>query len=313
MKKISKSGTKITASSLSKIFFIFCALDVLFFISLVGWNYPNDVNLDSIFSSILFGVITFIAGLTFLFLSISSNRKSHELKTKDTFKVNSSKDKTPHKFLTILLVLAILFMTALYVRAERLEREKRNIDFKSKTNPTPTLVNRLSETENKIPTKSPEKTIGFIKPKDEEPWGVAKQLDEVTWSMKVGQDERIATAQEIFEALNIYRESYGRGRLVWDEKLAEFARERANYFNSIESTDKHAGFKACTQNKECFSKFGRSSLGENSCYGYKLLGVHLIEWVFAGDEPHNENQLSPGWIYVGIGVDGLGVDIIFGI
>ena len=84
------------------------------------------------------------------------------------------------------------------------------------------------------------------------------------------------------------------------------------FFYLAKNTDKHTGFKACMEKEECASKLGRDYLGENSAYGYKLYGVHLIEWIFAGDEPHNSNQLNTRWIYVGVGVKGLGVDIIFG-
>lgn len=190
--------------------------------------------------------------------------------------------------------------------------EKRIEPPKSQTQPEKNLVN-----ENKPITVITPKVIIIPKatptPKNEETWGVAKQIDSVTWTMKVGQDERMATPQEIFEALNAYRVSHGKGRLVWDQKLANFANERAVVFNQIKNTDKHAGFKACVENAECISKLGHNSLGENSSYGYKLLGVHLIEWIFAGDEPHNSNQLSSDWIYAGVGVNGLGVNIIFGI
>jgi hypothetical protein len=53
-------------------------------------------------------------------------------------------------------------------------------------------------------------------------------------------------------------------------------------------------------------------LGENSGYGSKLIGVHLIEWVYAADPAHNANQLDKQWSHVGIGIEGLGVVFIFG-
>jgi hypothetical protein len=40
--------------------------------------------------------------------------------------------------------------------------------------------------------------------------------------------------------------------------------------------------------------------------------VHLIEWVYAGDKPHNDNQLSSKWSAVGIGISGSATDLVFG-
>ncbi|MCS6956594.1 MAG: CAP domain-containing protein, partial [Patescibacteria group bacterium] len=143
-------------------------------------------------------------------------------------------------------------------------------------------------------------------------WGVAKQISEKTWTMKVGFDQKMATPQEIFNALNVYRERHGRNSLQWDERLANFALERAKYFTQIGRLDEHKGFEEYVNNIDNLKKLGFWRVGENSSYGYRLEGVHLIEWVFAGDEPHNNNQLDPEWTHVGIGVDGYQVDIIFG-
>lgn len=149
-------------------------------------------------------------------------------------------------------------------------------------------------------------------PTDSGPWGVAKQIDAVTWTMKVGEDERIGTPQEIYQALNEYRNAHGSPRLEWDPTLATYATERATYLNSIKTTDQHKGFKDYVSDENNVRHLGFWSLGENSGYGHKLLGVHLIEWVYAGDPGHNENQLSKSWSHVGIGVTGLGVAFIFG-
>ncbi len=143
-------------------------------------------------------------------------------------------------------------------------------------------------------------------------WGIAKQISEKTWTIKVGFDPKMANAKEIFEALNNYRETHGRNKLQWDERLANFALTRAKYFTKIGSLDEHKGFKEYVNNIENLKKLGFMKLGENSSYGYRLEAVHLIEWVFAADKPHDENQLSPEWTHVGIGVDRYQVDIIFG-
>jgi uncharacterized protein YkwD len=165
--------------------------------------------------------------------------------------------------------------------------------------PSPTVV---------IPTKKPT-AIPTI---DNEPWGVAKQVNEVTWTMKVGEDEKMATAKEIFDALNEYRKVNGSQVLTWDEKLGNYAQSRAKYLNSIKNVDKHEGFNKFVEEDGGFEKLGFTMLGENISYGYKLNGVHTIEWMYAGDKPHNDNQLDNRWNFVGIGVDGLATCLIFG-
>lgn len=147
---------------------------------------------------------------------------------------------------------------------------------------------------------------------DNEPWGVARQIDDVTWTMKVGEDERMATAREIWDALNQYRQTHGSQVLNWDSKLSDYAQSRAKYLNSLKNVDKHEGFSNFVNNEDGFNKLGFTMLGENISYGYRLNGVHIIEWMYAGDKPHNDNQLDNRWNYVGIGVDGLATCLIFG-
>lgn len=147
---------------------------------------------------------------------------------------------------------------------------------------------------------------------DNEPWGVAKQIDEVTWTMKIGEDKTMATTKEILTALNEYRQVHGSQVLNWDEKLGNYAMDRAKYLNGIKSVDQHKGFNDFMENQNGFDKLGFTALGENISYGYRLNGVHIIEWMYAGDEPHNKNQLDNRWNFVGIGVDGLATCLIFG-
>ncbi|EKE15316.1 MAG: hypothetical protein ACD_12C00075G0001 [uncultured bacterium] len=164
-----------------------------------------------------------------------------------------------------------------------------------------------------IPTKPPinQSVISQIIDGNQE-WGKAKQISEYSWIMKVGLDDRMATAKEIFEALNIYRQTNGSGALTWDEGLALYALQRAQDFSNLGRLDSHEGFKNYVNNIDNLKKLNFWSVGENSSYGYKLHGVHLIEWVYAGDKPHNDNQLNPKWTHIGIGVDGNQTDLIFG-
>lgn len=142
-------------------------------------------------------------------------------------------------------------------------------------------------------------------------WGEAKKIDTHTYTMRLTPDSTMGTPQEILTALNAYRQLHGKGILAWDDKLAGFANTRAEYFSQRNNLDSHAGFLGYLNNQDGFRKLGFTSVGENSSIGFTLQAVHLIEWVYAGDAEHNNNQLNNDWHYVGIGVNGNATDLIF--
>ena len=209
-----------------------------------------------------------------------------------------------------ILGIGILIIIGLYKNLDRF-REIIDPDVKQITKIAPTPTEKIKKIV--VPVKEIEKKTVLPTPTiDDGPWGVAKQIDEVTWVMKVGEDQKMATVREIFEALNEYRKVNGSQVLTWDEKLVNYAQTRAEYLDEIKSVDKHEGFKNYLENEGGFDKLGFTSLGENISYGYRLNGVHTIEWMYAADKPHNDNQLDNRWNYVGIGVDGLATCLIFG-
>jgi uncharacterized protein YkwD len=221
------------------------------------------------------------------------------------------------KFRWLVLLLEMIIIVYLLIN---LEQFKKIIDPKvtllteeTEILPTP----EVTQGEDVLISQKKEKPKNIIltptlKPTDSEPWGVSKQIGEYTWTIKVGEDEKIATPKEILEALNEYRKVQGSQILTWDEKLANYAQERSVYLNKIKSVDQHEGFNDFLKNQDGFNKLGFTALGENISYGYKLNGVHIIEWMYAGDKPHNDNQLNNRWDHVGIGVDGLATCLIFG-
>ncbi len=180
--------------------------------------------------------------------------------------------------------------------------------------PSPTSLSVELPEESIVATlaPSPKPAVKKTQPADTRPWGVAQQIDDVTWTMKIGEDERMATPQETLQALNAYRERHSAGPLTWDDRLASFASDRAKHLNFIKTTDKHKGFIEYVESEDNVRALGFWSLGENSGYGYKLIGVHQIEWIYASDEGHNKNQLNTAWSHVGIGIQGLAVVFIFG-
>ena len=129
--------------------------------------------------------------------------------------------------------------------------------------------------------------------------------------MKIKPDPQMATPQDIFQALNEYRRTYGSSVLTWNTKLADYAQSRAKFFVANKGLDSHQGFNNYLTNDNGFDQLGFTALGENASYGYRLNGVHLIEWIYAGDEPHDQNQKDNRWAYVGIGVNGTASCLIF--
>lgn len=182
--------------------------------------------------------------------------------------------------------------------------------------PPPSLISstipEISPTITITLTPAPTKVKIKVTPTDDpSPWGVAKQIDEHTWTMKIGEDPTMATPTEILSALNAYRPRYGAQILTLDPKLTAYAQTRVDYFNEIRNIDAHAGFTNFLENENGYSKLGFTYLGENISIGYRLNGVHLIEWLYAGDEPHNKNQLDTKWDHVGIAVKGTATCLIF--
>lgn len=196
-------------------------------------------------------------------------------------------------------------------RSDRDRGVLKKITTFSPANITPT-PSEISITPTEIRNLKSEISITPTSVGDTAPWGVAVQIGEHTWTMKVGEDSTMATANEILKAVNDYRQKFGSQILTLDNKLTSYAQSRADFFYSIDKLDSHAGFINFLDNEDGFNKLGFSQLGENSSIGYQLNGVHLIEWVYAGDEAHNKNQLNTSWDHVGIGVKGTATCLIFG-
>ena len=220
------------------------------------------------------------------------------------------------KVWTILLfifVFEIIFFIYFVLKSKNISKNEIivvNIPKIEFQNPPPTATPTIKI--GITPTVIPKKIVTVAQIKDNTPWGVSQQVDEHTWTIRVGEDEKSATADEILKALNEYRQIHGSQILSVDEKLQKYANERAVFLNKLKTVDQHKGFVDFLENQDGFNKLGFTALGENISFGYKLNGVHVIEWMYAGDKPHDDNQLDSKWNYVGIGVDGLATCLIFG-
>lgn len=147
-----------------------------------------------------------------------------------------------------------------------------------------------------------------------EKWGIAEKVTgtQYGWSMKIENDFTMGTAQDIFFALNSYRLKKSREKLNWNESLANFAQQRAQFLTEKGGVDDHKGFREYIRNEDYRKTLGFSRVGENTSCGYRMTGIHMIEWIFAGDSPHDDNQLSERWSTVGVGVSGTCVSLVFG-
>lgn len=143
---------------------------------------------------------------------------------------------------------------------------------------------------------------------DNTDWGKTTQTGPHSYTTKVTNDSAMATPQEIFQALNNYRQVHGAAPLQWNDTLASYAQVRVSQC----PTDVHAGLDDYLRNHNGKQELGFGAIGENCAWGYTLSGVHLIEWIYAGDEDHNSVQLDTEFQYVGIAVSGTNNEILFG-
>jgi hypothetical protein len=164
--------------------------------------------------------------------------------------------------------------------------------------PTKTIITPIFTPKPTFPKPKPTYTPKPTAVGDTTPWGVSRQINSDTYTFKIAPDAHMGTPSEILAVLNSYR--------------VRFGQSRADYLASIRKTDGHAGFMDYLNNQDGYNKLGFTWLGENISWGFRLEAVHLIEWMYASDTLHNDNQLNNRWNYVGIGVNGTATSIIFG-
>lgn len=235
-----------------------------------------------------------------------------------TSKKHTSTYKSHYQF-RILSLLSVILLSVIfgYVTPETRGEGYQSAEVKSaQTSQRDTSVAYVDEnitdvrsmpTSTPLPTQTPTPM-----PLPEKKYDKSRQIGEYTWTIDVPDEEKSGSAREVLEALNAYRQKHGRGALTLDGQLSGYAQSRADSFASNSKTDSHSGFLDYINNQDGFTKLGFMKLGENSSYGYKVSGTTLIESVYAGDSPHDTNQLSSDWTHVGVGVNGLATNLIFG-
>lgn len=139
------------------------------------------------------------------------------------------------------------------------------------------------------------------------------QTEDTTKTIEnVENDNSMATANEIFNALNNYRNEKGIGSLSWDDTLANFAQGRVNTFATLGNLDGHAGFRSFMDNNG-FEVSGFNGLGENSAQlSGPMGGDKIIREIYGASSSHNTSQLDPAWTHAGVSINGIYVNINFG-
>lgn len=181
----------------------------------------------------------------------------------------------------------------------------------STPSPTPTVTSTkaLNPTVAISPTTQQKQT----QPASPTSQYTAEQIGETTFRIKnVKNDSSMASAQDVFNALNAYRQSRGVGQLSWDGALSDLAQSRVSTFASRGDLDSHVGFSDFMNNGG-FSKAGFNGLGENSArLSGPMSGDRIIREIFGADAPHDTNQLNPEWTHAAVAMNGNFVNVNFG-
>lgn len=183
---------------------------------------------------------------------------------------------------------------------------------KSLPTPTPNPTDTPTPIPTNTPTPKPQPTATLTPTNTPKNYSAEKISDTTYKVHNVANDSSMASAQDIFNALNTYRAAHGVGGLSWDSKLADLASSRANTFASRGSLDGHAGFRDFMNNGG-FDKAGFNGLGENSAFlSGPMNGDRIIREIFGADGDHDGNQLNGAWTHAAVGVNGNAINVNFG-
>ena len=122
-------------------------------------------------------------------------------------------------------------------------------------------------------------------------------------------DERMATADELFIAINQYRASHSLPQLQKHQTLCNIAQTRANQFLELGKLDNHEGFKPLAESQKDFDNMSEIIQGGVQ----PNLAVHVVEWGWGRSlTGHREAMLEPKWSSGCGGVAGYFSVFIFG-
>lgn len=173
----------------------------------------------------------------------------------------------------------------------------------------PHVINKMSHT-----TISPQNVLGINIEPTPTPQPTKKTKIKATKkavSIKKQNKQSSINKEDILNALNEYRQKNGKSKLIIDEKLQNYAQNRADELKTKGKLDNHAPFYQYMKSKKAFSDLGFNNLAENQSWNHKGNATNLINQFYAKSSGHNKNQLSSEYSHVGIGISGVFTNIVF--
>lgn len=118
----------------------------------------------------------------------------------------------------------------------------------------------------------------------------------------------MSTADELFDAMNNYRQSHNISTLQKSDLLCGVAQNRANEQVANGGLDGHSGFDKYAQDQNEFSQMGEVLFGGNQ----PQYGVHIVEYGWNRSlTGHKEAIQNPIWQYGCGGIAGYFAVFIF--
>ena len=117
-----------------------------------------------------------------------------------------------------------------------------------------------------------------------------------TWSY-IPRDDRMSTAEELFEAMNSYRRSQALQEVVKNDTLCAVAQNRANELQALGKLDDHAGFEKYARSQKEFDTM------DEILYGgvQPQSGVHIVEYGWDRSLTGHRNALQNRMLTHGCG------------
>ncbi len=142
----------------------------------------------------------------------------------------------------------------------------------------------------------------------EETWKVEK-IDDKTTSTKFPEDDRMGTAEELFVAINNFRQAHSISTVQKHDTLCRIAQTRANQLLELGQLDGHAGMSDLAHSQQDFDNMGEVISGGVQ----KQLAVHTVEWGWGRSlTGHRESILNKKWTHGCGGIAGLFNVFVFG-
>lgn len=182
------------------------------------------------------------------------------------------------------------------------------LSFAGRTGIASRLVPSIDSSQNPK-TVTIERTIKIITPTPTPFQWTVEKVSEHETEMSIPADPRMSTADELFDALNSYRQDHNIPAVQKDDLLCSIAQNRANEQIANGGLDDHAGFNKYAQNQNEFSRMGEVLFGGNQ----PEYGVHIVEYGWDRSlTGHREVIQDSGWGYGCSGIAGYYAVFVFG-